>query len=122
MGVNALVCLSRDVQLRDVSKAVGILSGLEQNWVGIGRDLECLDVKGAQAIPTSIPEMAEIILKGEMVDGENQHRTSYHFENDNPNYILMYPKSTAFWIAIGIELCKFFGGKIQFKDSAGGLE
>ena len=30
--------------------------------------------------------------------------------------IVMIPPSTPFWIAVGIGLCKFFGGKIEYSN------
>jgi len=122
MGVNAQVCLPRDVRLRDVSTAIGILAGLGIEWEksGYDKDLMFLRVKGVQEKSGVCPEMVNIIISGELVDGEKNHFVNYFFESSDANFILLYPKSTAFWIAIGIELCKFFGGKIQFNDCKGG--
>lgn len=66
--------------------------------------------------------MCEIILNGNMIDGEQAHFVSYFFECKDGKYRYLYPKATPFWIAIGKGLCKFFGGKIDYHDcDAGGI-
>jgi hypothetical protein len=118
MGVNSNVYLDAGVQVRDVADVIGILAGLKpykRHFSGsVGWSTEVDGVK-LRSCDTS-PEMCEIILTGDLVDGEKGHYVNYFFEIDEGKYRYLYPKATPFWIAISKELCKFFGGKIDYCD------
>jgi hypothetical protein len=127
MGVDAHIYLPADVRVRDVAEVMGVLAGLpfskrhhsnSKSW-GV-------EVKGAEAIPCAhVPTMCTINLtspKGKrFVDGEEVHFCYYHFEpsgmKPGQSARLLTIRSTPFWLAIGVELVKFFGGRIDFNDS-----
>jgi len=122
MGVNSNIYLPNDVRVRDVADVIGILAGLKpyKRHFGGGSDGWSCGVDGVEIKTTTSPEMVEIIIRGDLVDGETVHFVHYFFENGN--YRFLYPKATPFWIAIGKRLCKFFGGKIDYADcDAGGI-
>ena len=117
MGVDVRIMLPGDVRLRDVGNIIGILAGLPIETRHIkDTDTPYVTVNGVKVEGTvMIPEMAIINLTGKMVDGEERHYATYHYETEDSG-VLMIPPSTEFWVAIGIELCKFFGGKIDYND------
>jgi hypothetical protein len=100
---------------------MGILAGLpkEKVFFNDGSNFY-VKVKGAEIKSTAIPEMVEIVLKAtdglKLLDESEYHFCFYHFENADSKYISLNPPSTPFWIAIGMGLCEFFGGKIDFDD------
>jgi hypothetical protein len=92
-----------DVRLMDVAEVLGRLSGADR-W---------------HALPTTAPEMASIQVYGDLVDGESIHYCTFHFEakdDDGKPCRLLLPTSTDFWIAAGVGLADFFGGKVDFDD------
>lgn len=117
MGVNSHIYLEKDVRVRDVADVMGILAGLKPcKTTFTTGDGWYTQVKGVKVETTTFPEMCTILLDGNMVDGEVFHYVNYFFESLFGNYRLLYPKATPFWIAIGVGLCKFFGGKIDYAD------
>ena len=132
MGVDTKVLLSGDVQIREVGKVLAILAGLPKNrrvldersnpgaWYVDITDISKTTPRLTYHSVDGVPSMVEIILKGKMVDGEESHIVSYHFEPSDGKrehgMRLLYPRSTPFWCAIGKELVKFFGGWIDYND------
>jgi len=43
-------------------------------------------------------------------------QVTYHFEPDNGAGRLLLPRSTPFWIALGVRLVDFFGGTVDYSD------
>jgi hypothetical protein len=126
MSVDCIIKLPMDVRIRDVAEAVGLLAGLkakEKPMESGDRAWTFRWVEGVKVNPTSVPTMAEIFIeapKGEkQVDGNANHFTYYHFENPDGRREIA-PRSTAFWIAVGKRLVKFFGGKLDYQDCDGG--
>lgn len=124
MGVNVEVYLPSDVRVQDVADVMGILAGINPEKKTL-REFDdhawYVEVNGAEAKGNvNIPSMAEIILQGDLVDGEAYHTTSYHFECRKAGKRLVYPKSTPFWVAISKKLCKFFGGSVKYNDCDSG--
>lgn len=121
MGCDCQIYLPRDVRLREVSTVMGILAGLPKEKVFFNDGANFyVKVKGAETKSTTIPEMVEIILRAsddlKLIDESDYHFCFYHFENEDSKYISLNPPSTPFWVAIGIGLCDFFGGKINYND------
>jgi len=122
MGLDAYIYLPKDARIRDVAKVMGLLMGLPPVWDGVS-DARWITVDGTSAEGIKeIPECANIYVeapKGEkLIDGKRIHFCMFHYELSGKysNYSLLMPRSTAFWIAVGIGLCKFFGGAIDYND------
>ena len=116
MGVDTLIFLPHDVRVSDVGDVIGILLGLpaHQETFKWGRptDVEGVKVEGIK----DMPECCHIILKGKMINGDENQRFLFHMECSNPNFKLIMPRSYPMAIALGLKLCEFFGGKIHFRD------
>jgi len=121
MGVNTHVYLPSDVRLRDVGEAIGILAGLPFSFLKFGHGPSgYIHVEGVSyEVNEHTPSMVNIEFAGQMVDGQTCHSAYYHFENPDGSRCVSL-KSTSFWIAVGIGLAKFFGGKVSFSDCNGG--
>ena len=121
MSVACDIYLPNDVRLRDVANVMGILAGLPKEKVFLREGATFyVKVPGVIAKSTTIPEMAEITLETlndfTLIDDSKNHFCGFHYENEDAKYVLLITASTPFWIAIGIGLCKFFGGKIDCDD------
>lgn len=121
MGVNTKILLPPDVRARDVADVIGILAGLKPTKTMLTGGSYAADVEGASVRPTSIAEMAEIVIKGKLIDDEPMHHCCLHWESETVGRLLS-PKCTAFWIATGRRLVGFFGGQITYSDCAGGVD
>jgi hypothetical protein len=121
MGVDCRIQLPDDVGVRNVAKAIGLLSGLEFEKHFLGPSHEyvwSVHVPGVQVGISGMPECCQIIvraIKNPLVDGEESHYVLYHFEPSEGGR-LMLPPSTPFWCAVGDALIDFFGGKIDYND------
>ncbi len=120
MGVDTNIRLPEDVRVRDVAEAIGILAGLKPRWAD-GDENKWVEVPGAKVEGyKDIPSCANIMLKGKMADGMDEHHVMFHYEPDAPHGgRLLSPRSTPFWIAVGLGLAKFFGGSVCFNDCDG---
>ena len=134
MSVNVICELPADVRVSDASEVIGILAGLpivekhhlrSNGPLGIPtlvveptEDTDTyLTVPGVKVVGNhAIPEMADITLNGDLVDGEKEHLCYWHFESDNGTSRSIRPKSTAFWISICKGLVDFFGGELIYAD------
>lgn len=119
MSVNCRILLSGDVRLQDVATVMGLLAGLpaeSRSLENRGGTYSYVRVSGVGVSGTYSPEMAQILLKGPMVDGDTQHSVYYHFEPSGGVGRALMPVSTAFWIAIGKGLVDFFGGTVDYAD------
>lgn len=116
MGVDTLIFLPNDVRVSDVGDVIGTLLGLPtfQCYEKWGRYTEVEGVK-VEGIKT-MPECCHIILEGKMIGGEENWRFLFHMECSSPKYKLIMPRSYPLAIALGLKLCRFFGGKIHFQD------
>jgi hypothetical protein len=56
------------------------------------------------------------ITNPDMIDGEEYHHLSYHFETDCGKGRLLNVRSRAIWLAVGNRLIDFFGGSIDYQD------
>ncbi len=116
MGVNSIILLPPDVHLDDATQVIGILAGLPAEKQTLG-DSYCCRVPGAVAACSCMPEMATITLTGNLVDGDSEHYTTWHWESERARgERLLMPRASAFWIAIGRRLVDFFGGSICYND------
>ena len=122
MGVDAQIYVRRDARVRDVADVMGILAGLKPHKSNFPGGWSCKVDGVSIASCTSLPECCSIHLDAgldeKLIDGEQSHNVLWHWEPSEgmDNYHLMMPSSTAFWIAVGIEVCKFFGGCIGYND------
>jgi hypothetical protein len=123
MGVNTEIKLPHDVRIDDVADVIGILAGNAARWEtirGCGETFKALRVDGVKVRGNrNIPEMAEIIVKPpkgkRFIDGHKVHSVNFFFEvSDGGRHL--NPPSTPFWIAVGIRLARFFGGRVVFND------
>ena len=128
MGVDTYIYLPKDVRVHEVAEVMGILAGLKPKWAGangsIWAEVKGASVKGIEIIPGAANIYLEADKGKKFIDGEREHFCMYHYEvgGHYSNYVLLSPRSTALWIAIGIGLCKFFGGGIDYNDcDAGGI-
>jgi len=115
MGVNTEIKLPHNVRVSDVADVMGALAGLKpkKSMFNDAKGGWSTKVDGVAVEPSPIPEMVSIVFR---TDSGNRH-VYYHFETDDPDYVVLNPPSTAFWIAIGVGLVKFFGGKVDYVDS-----
>jgi len=125
MGVNVICTLPADVQVQDASDVMGILAGLPMETKFVDGEkfgqtysqtnsyarMPGVTVKGLVDSPT----IADIIMTGDMIDGEQIHCYYWHFEGSGGTRSFG-PKSTAFWIAICKGLVDFFGGELVYND------
>lgn len=125
MGVDCKITLPNSARLRDIANALGILAGLPVKLRNIpGSDGVFIDVEGVKTNPSTIPECAEIDLKGAMVDGFSHHHVLYHFEWEGRGggdirtgqTRGIMPRSTPFWIAVAKKLVMHFGGDVDYSD------
>ncbi len=117
MGVDTRIILPPDARIQDVANVMGIFAGLKPEREILSQGSMYVKVPGVKVAGLeTLPECANIILEGDMVDGENGHHILWHWEfSENVGHLLM-PRSTAFWIAIGERLVDFFGGDVDYND------
>lgn len=121
MGVDCKIYLPMDVDDRALADAVGILAGLPKKLVDHSTYVSC-DVNGVQTKPSHTPSMGQIILSApsgkRLVDGEMGHEVNFHWGSrfKGQTWILLSPRSTPFWIAVGRRLIDWFGGFIVYSD------
>ena len=114
MGVDVRIYLPDGVRIGEVAVVAGIAAGLKPTKAKFS-DGWYVEVLGATASPAHIVGMAEIVIVGDLVDGEKEHRIFYHYEPYGGGRLLM-ARSTAFWIVVGKKLVAFFGGCVDFND------
>ena len=124
MGVDTLINTNTRARVKDVADVIGILAGLKpvkepfcQENKGWSTKVDGVSVNNV--VSPCIPECCEIYVEafeGTLIDGETSHRVLWHWETEDPMSHLIMPRSTPFWIAVGVRLCKFFGGTIQYND------
>ena len=136
MGVDCYIHLPLDVDVDDIAHVMSILVGNKPilEPIGNGRDgddaLAC-HVKGFRIEHTHTPHMTMINLElvgdavnthtgGLMVDGAEHHYCHFFWchrdEQTGKITNCLYPRSNAFWCALGKRLVQFFGGKVHFSD------
>jgi hypothetical protein len=137
MGVNAVIHLPCNVRIKDVADVMGILAGQKivekettfnsfsppfKYFVVEGVRIESCDARGTGVMTDCanifLENLTGAALAARSDAGENAY-AMYNFEPSNPTPSagrLLYPKSTAFWIAIGKGLVDFFGGDIDYSD------
>lgn len=133
MGVDCKIMLPHNVALRDVADVIGILSGVPKEKL----TLNSRSHPGARyvAIPNVVlescgdhlPQCANIIVEeSKLSDAARRARGDngnpfviYHFEPSGFDGRLLLPRSTAYWIAVGRGLVRFFGGKLVYSDCDG---
>lgn len=119
MGVDCYIMLPHDARIRDVAKVMGALAGFKKEeekfssgdgWHAKVHDVEVEGIEGP-ALPCS----AHIYLRGKTIDGEKDHFVLFTYEAFQ-RYRGMIPRSTPFWIAMGLRLIQFFGGAMVYND------
>jgi uncharacterized glyoxalase superfamily protein PhnB len=123
MGVDCKVNLPANCSVSNVAKVIAAVCGGEKTKVMFGdhSGTHCdqgwfAQVTGYEVTPTSVPEMAQIILTMRTLDGERDHFVNYHFEASRGEGRVMMPRSTAFWLAVMHRVVDFFGGRIDYQD------
>jgi hypothetical protein len=118
MGVDCKTYLPPNVRIRDVANILGIAAGLKPHMYQSEQfsDSSWAEVNGVSVSGSGIVTLANIDLRGDMVDGMKHHFVSYHFEASHSGDRLLMPRSTAFWIACMKRLVDFYGGRIDFND------
>tara|TARA_B100000949_G_C14214101_1_gene421556 strand:- start:557 stop:1132 length:576 start_codon:yes stop_codon:yes gene_type:complete len=125
MGVNVTCTLPADVKVKDASEVMGILAGLpiKEEYIE-GRNGQegwyYVTVPGVEVTRTSSLAMVDILIKGDLIDGQSNHYYYWHFEGHNGTRSFG-PKSTAFWIAVCKGLVDFFGGQLIYNDCSSSL-
>lgn len=124
MGVDCRVTLPPSARLSWVVKVIGVAAGCPiREETSRHSNYTFVRVDGVRAQVTSIPEMAEIVIDRQTVDGETDHHVNYHFEGDDGDGThAMIPRSTAFWIAVMRRVVDFFGGDLTYSDYEGGID
>jgi hypothetical protein len=129
MGVDCKIYLPYNVRLSEVAKVIGILAGQKiVEKEDKAHNFKYFEVEGVSIEPCGkgLETCANIFVEGltgaaataRNDNGDNAF-VMFHFEPSNPTpetARLLMPRATAFWIAIGIGLVKFFGGEIDFND------
>lgn len=124
MGASTNIRIPKDARIGDVANVIGILSGLPLKWGGWHQD-GWVKVPGASTEGiVNIAACASIIIKASeerpLVDESMAHSVMFFFQpssNECPSTCnLMAPPSTPYWIAVGLKLCKFFGGSVKYND------
>lgn len=126
MSVDCRIFLPPAVRVNDVADVIGALVGLKPEKRKFSQsDGYSVHVGGVNVVATSgsVPTMLNISLTApdgeKLVDGEQSHFVYYHFESLDPAgkpCRLLMPKSTAFRIAVGRGLIRFFGGSLDYSD------
>ena len=119
MGVNVICTLPADVQVRYAADVIGVLAGLPTE-----EDHSCgflsVSVPGVTVEASSSPSLAQIMLEGQLIDGEEAHMGYWHFEGSGGRRTFN-PTSTPFWIALCSKLVDFFGGELVYADCSDSL-
>ena len=118
MGVDCRITLPPATRVRDVAMVIGALVGLpvehrkpDSKYEGFGwASVNKITYKSN----SSIPECCNIEWTD--LDGEPRN-VLYHFEFGDDGCRGMLPRSTPFWLAIGMKLVDFFGGELDKNDS-----
>jgi len=125
MGVNVQCTLPADVTVKDASEVMGLLAGLpiKEEYIEGRNGSEgwyYVTVPGVKIENTRSLTMVDIVLQGDLIDGESNHYYYWHFEGHNGTRSFG-PKSTAFWIAVCTRLVDFFGGELVYNDCSSSL-
>jgi len=115
MSVNTNIFLPSDVRCLDVAKAVAVLAGLSPSATDYGFTVAGLKIASLGDMPGPT---VRISLTGSMVDGEIEHQFYLSYESsDLPGHDrVISVASTAFWVAMGQRLIRFFGGALVYAD------
>jgi hypothetical protein len=120
MGVDIRILLPANVRVDDVAKVLAILDGVPAKKRQLGNwwlqppcqgESYCADVDVDVAGAEKIPSCAHIDWTG----ASGKRLWLYHFESDN-GWRLLMPRATAWNIAAGRRLIRFFGGKLDYND------
>jgi len=125
MGADCNLFLPAGADIEDVATVAAVLMGceykLEKPFDEAREGSQAVRLKkGVQSFHCSdtIPSMCVFVFKGNLVDGENGHNCSWHWEGHgrNPSLRMLSMSSTAFWIAVARGLADFFGGEVDYND------
>ena len=108
MSVNCTVTLPHTAALSDITAAVGILLGCPRTF---DPDHGWVIVKGARAVPGSMPECPGIRVE---TPAGRRARYLFHYELKGGRGIL--PRATPEGIALGRALVQTFGGTFEAHD------
>jgi hypothetical protein len=118
MGVDCKIHIPADVKLRDLEVAMGVAAGFCKEKKACGNSfyvkIEGVKVKGSEMFPMC----PTIVLEQQTLDKITGHHVMYHLEDSETHgkFKLLMPRSTPFWIAMGVKLVTIFGGYIDYND------
>lgn len=118
--VNLYIYLPKSARLGDVAKVAGVLAGMKASLnepypiKSHEKISHFVVVKGASVSSTSVPDMPEIILTGEMVDGLTTAYFYFRYQVDmfSDKFNMIIVRHTEFWEKVGRGLVNFFGGMV----------
>jgi len=115
MGVDCVIQLPDNVQVKNVAKVVGRLAGLPVEKYNYDHKAWWSRVRGVKIAATadSSPDMV-------MIRFGDRH-AMYFFESEYGGRLL-YPKSTAFWCALATRLVDIFGGSVIYADNSDAVD
>lgn len=125
MGVDCCIYLPSDARLRDIATVMGIASGaVPEKHILDNTDGAWSCHIPKEAVEIQAPDCEILVMCPNLFiriptpDGEKNHHVMFHSEASGTHglYNLLMPRSTPFWIAMGLKLVKFFGGWIDYND------
>ena len=120
MGVDTLIYLPTNCSVCNIANVMAAYAGLKaEKKIFSSNDGYYVEIETGVSVKNShLPGCVGINMTGDVVDGEKNHYVLFHYEasyKDEARFLLM-PRSTKFWIAIGYNLVKFFGGELIYQD------
>jgi len=123
MGVDATVQLPPYSKIIHVADVVGKLCGCESELKPLGgSDAVFSNVQGVSYKPSTIAELAQIVVENPSLFDVPVLSVWYHFENDDDGNRCLRQRSFPRWIALFQRLADFFGGLVEYKDSNEGID
>ena len=120
MSENCTIFFPCDARVGDIHTAMAILSGLPWAWkdLGGGRDPHQYVEAAGTKVNTfeHAPGMLELELRGPMVDGDEVHSATWHYQGDAGFHQLNCGNATPYWQALAMRLVDCFGGTVDFND------
>lgn len=128
MGVDCNILIPSDARARDIVTVLGAIVGcpVTKHTFGMGNGKESYAAKVSDRhIEIENPDSPLLVgsptidIYKRTIDGVAHHHVMLHTESHHGLYKVMCPKSTAFWIAVGRRLVRFFGGQMVYSDCDG---
>jgi hypothetical protein len=121
MGVDCCIYVPSDARLDDIVKVMAIAAGAPHQRVNLSGGAWYVKTEGARVESGNnfLALCPHIHFDMKTIDGVDRHFVMFHAEASGQHgaYRLLMPRSTPFWIAMGLKLITFFGGKMDANDS-----